>query len=128
MRCFRSATCMVAFAALFCCFPGSLLAEGIWTVGQGSTVVCLDLGRLEGLGLKVAWPGATGPTVGDARYTFAVDADSTLTFSVEGGSISEFLGGRILHPEGLSFIGKRGKVPLDNLIISQVRGATPATC
>ncbi len=102
--------------------PGASIAEEIWTVHEGSTVVSLDLGLLRQLGLEVTSPGNPGNTDDRSRLTFSIDADSTLTFSVEHGSVVEFLGGRALHQDGLSLTSRRGNIPIDNLIIAQVRG------
>ncbi len=102
--------------------PGASIAEEIWTVHEGNTVVSLDLGLLRQLGLQVTSPGNPGNTDDRSRLTFSIDTDSTLTFSVERGSIVEFLGGWALHQDGLSLASRRGNIPIDNLIITQVRG------
>jgi hypothetical protein len=105
--------------------PGVLTAEEIWTVRDGSTVVSLDLETLAQLGLEVGPPVNSGATDDGSGLIFFVDPASTLTFAVESGSISEFLGGRVIHQDGLRLTARRRSISLDNLIVTQVRGPAP---
>ncbi len=107
---------------LMCSYSGPVTAEEIWTVRDGSTVVSLDPQTLAQLGLEVTSPGNTGPAGLGSALTFQIDTASTLTFSVESGSISEFLGGRVVHQDSLDLASRKGHSPLDHLIVTQVRG------
>jgi thiosulfate dehydrogenase len=121
----RAAALAAVVTVAILCLPAPSIAEEIWTVRDGDTVVSLDLDLLQRLGLEVTSPAGPNPTDDGFGLVFPIDPGSTLTFSVESGLLVEFLGGRVLHTDGISIVGRRGKIPLDNLIITQVRGVAP---
>ncbi len=118
----RLALPSIAIVACLCCCPGVLSADELWQVSEGSTAFSFDRAQIERLGLEVSSAGAPVDSENRAKASFTVDPDSTLAFSIEGGSLAGFLGGQIRHIGGLSIKGAHGSVHLDALTLSQVRG------
>ncbi len=87
-------------------------AETTWRIDEGYTVVTFDGVRLHELGLTVS----DGSMAGAARisgvaqtYEFAVDGDSTLSFTTERGLPRYSLGGEVGHVLRLRFTSADGK-------------------
>ena len=129
MQCCRTVALVFAWALLASSLPNVLIAEEIWTVREGSTVISLDLDRLAQFGVRVPLSEANGSAATNQteyirRFALPIEADSTLTFSVENGSVLEFLGGRIVHAGSLPLVDESGTFPLTGLTISQARDVT----
>ncbi|MHC4091069.1 MAG: hypothetical protein ACYSVY_12490 [Planctomycetota bacterium] len=108
---------VLVFASLF----GAASASGqeIWAPQEGSTTISLRLDALEAAGLHIG-DGKQAQSRGEEQLlwlSFEIDAASSLSVSVSGARVSEFLGGEIVHHKGLTVGNAQGELNLDDLII-----------
>lgn len=120
------------WTALICllvtCISGSVAQAGEetegsqWTVRAGTTSLVFNHEVLAEHGLSI---GNSAIQDNAAVRVLTIDADSTMTFEVVNGSVSEILGGKILNRQGLTIVGNGRAYPLSAVAIGPIGdGAT----
>lgn len=118
---------LAALGAALVGWPAASPAETIWKVDQGRTIVSLNVGRLEALGLVATRADAIGSerAISDQmglRVEFVIDPASTLTFETSDGIPRRFLGGQIRHDDGLRLTSPDADYPFASLSITRWEG------
>ena len=113
MRSSRATTGIIIGMTLGFIAPIRLQAETVWSVDSGSTLISLDLERLDQADLKVHF--STDQPKSDRQALLFVSNNSTLTLAEQDGRLARESDGAIFHTGGIVMNGPAGSIRLEPL-------------
>jgi hypothetical protein len=98
----------------------------LWATRAGVTTISFDRDALAAAGLSIAQPDTTTAALADSlAWQVAIKRESTLTFSTDGESVGEILGGHVLHLGDLTLVTPNGRFVLSDPTIAPAGGDDP---
>jgi hypothetical protein len=99
------------------------VTEGqVWTVRSGTTAMRFDVEAMAARGLTAFTPGRPQPDASASTRRLALRRESTLTFSVAGGSLTAVQEGHLRHLGDVGLTTAAGEQVMRDLTITPARG------